>query len=119
MCIDMSASLAQTDSIERAPTHRTIGTDAAHAVEITDPQDFNDAVEAAGTLGLSLTDCEIRGTWQAHPSRDCGIGRGFEVEIETAGREWFHLRFEDGETIRAQPRRSDSLEDGCLRMRFD
>jgi len=115
----MSASLAQTDSIKRAPTRRNIGSHAAHAVEITDPQDFEDAVEAAEKLDLSLTDCEIRGTWRPHPSRDCGIGRGFTVEIETAGRKWFHLRFEDGETIRARPRPSESLEDGTLRMRFD
>lgn len=116
----MSASVPQTDdSIEPASTRRSIGSDAQHAVLITDPADFDDAVDAAATLGMELAECVVEGAWKTHPTKDVGLSRGFNVEIETAGRTWFHLRFDDGEVIRAKPRSSDALHDGYLRLLFE
>lgn len=113
----MSASLPQTDSIEPSSAHRPVGSSARHAVEITDPADFDTAVDAAETLGLSLSDCYMKGHWEAHPSQDCGLSRNIEVEVEKAGRKWFHVQFDDGVVMRVRP--SDLSDNGRLRLLFD
>jgi hypothetical protein len=107
-------------TIESATRYHAGSYKPRHAVEISDPQDFSEAVEAAETLGLSLSKTEVCGAWRAHPDAGCGLGRGFYVDgIETAGRKWFHLRFDDGTVIRARPKQSEVMEDGTLRLLFD
>lgn len=106
-------------TIERSTRWHAGNYTPRHAVEISDPQDFDDAVEAGETLGLTLSKVEVRGAWFAHPDAGCGLGRGFYVDIEKAGRKWFHLKFDDGEVVRARPRHSECLEDGSLRLLFD
>ena len=114
----MSELVAHNDSsIESTSPRRSFGKEARHAVTVDDPSDFDDAVDAAETLDLDLTECYIEGHWEAHPSKDVGLGRHVEVSIKTAGRKWFHLQFDDGEVIRARP--SDLSDDGRLRMLFD
>jgi len=106
--------------IESASRYHAGSYQPRHAVEISDPQDFSDAVEAAETLDLSLSKTEVCGSWRAHPDAGCGLGRGFYVDgIETAGRKWFHLRFDDGSVVRAQPKESEIVEGGTLRLLFD
>jgi hypothetical protein len=110
---------ADDDSIERSTRYHVGNYTPRHAVEITDPQDFDDAVAAAEKLDLTLSKCEVQGAWDTHPDAGCGLGKNFYVDIETAGRKWFHLAFDDGEVIRARPGRSEYFEDGSLRLLFD
>ena len=105
--------------IEPSTRHHAGRYQPLHAVEISDPTDFSDAVTAAETLRLSLSKVEVRGTWKAHPDAGCGLSRNFYCEVEKAGRKWFHLRFDDGEVIRARPRHSDAVKNGSLRLLFD
>lgn len=95
------------------------GRDYRHAVRISDCSDFDRAVTAAETLDLTLTECVLSGYWKSHPEADCGFGRGVSVEVEKAGKKWFHLRFDHGEVVRGRPAESDHSEDGYLTLYFD
>jgi hypothetical protein len=92
-----------------------------HAVNVTTAQEYRDAVRAADTLDLELIACFVRGIWTTHESVDVGINSGASVSVETAGRKWFHLMFDDGQVIRARPRyeRRTHAHAGELQLLFD
>jgi hypothetical protein len=107
------------DSIERGSRGGQFGSaDAHHVVTITDPSDFDDAIDAAETLGMSLSGCENRGLWFTHRDAGFTVSHGMRFDVLKAGRKWFHVEFPDGETCRMRPVESAN-EDGKLRLLFD
>jgi hypothetical protein len=108
------------DSIERGSVGGTFGSrDARHVVTLTDPSDYDDAVESAEKIGLELSGAESKGCWETHRRAGFALGRRAEFEVIKAGRKWFHIEFPDGETARARPRSSNAIPDGALRLLFD
>jgi hypothetical protein len=119
----MEAQTAEEqNSIERGSNgSQFTSADAHHIVTITDPADFSDAVEAAETLGMSLSGCENKGIWWTHKDAGFAVSRGMEFEVVKAGRKWFHVKFDDGNECRMRPVESDRerAENGKLRLLFD
>jgi len=110
------------EAIAPAPTKRHFsGRDECdHAVDVKTPKAAREAIDAAETLGLELSEVEVRGHWKAHPDADGGPAHRSTWELrDTNGRKWFRLSEGVG-TIRARPIPSDIKgRDSTLRLRFD
>lgn len=109
---------ADTDSIERRAPGWSSDPDIRHVVRLTDPADFDDAVEAANTIGLRLRNCKLQGSWVVHDDAPEWETDLMDVtEVETTGRKWFHVRVAQLDTdvtirIRPQNPRSTHTRDG-------
>lgn len=93
--------------------------DYSHVVEVADPKEAKEALDAAETLGLELRNAQVRGWWKY--DEDVDIAKHAKCGIETVGRKWFHLEVQ-GEVIKGKPRRCPSQysgDDGTLRLNFD
>jgi hypothetical protein len=119
------------DGIEQATTTKrgewqSDGT--RHAVDVSTPQEYRDAVDAANTLDLELVECVAVGRWKTHPDE---IELGYTpltVEVSGNGRKWFNITDmpePSPDTMRAKPRprapdtHGELAEGGALRLRFD
>jgi len=94
----------------------------AHTVEVEDPAEAQEALEAADTLGLELRNVEIRGSWEGRGGAEPTRGSQWTLHSRTRdARKWFYLTGGDYEPFAARPRRarSDCLNDGTLELRFD
>lgn len=89
-----------------------------HSVEVSDPQEAKDALEAAETLGLELRDANVRGWWTY--DEDVTINNHADCEIDKIGRKWFYLEV-TGKVIKCKPRRCPEQyggDNGTLRLNF-
>jgi len=93
-----------------------------HTVEVEDPGEYREALEAADTLGLELRNVEIRGAWKGRDGAEPARGSTWAVDSRTDdARKWFYFESDRYETVAARPRcsRVDCIEHGSLELRFD
>jgi len=93
-----------------------------HTVEVTDPQEYRDAIDAADTLGLELSEGEIRGAWEGRDGAEPVRGTAWSIDTKTEdARQWFYLNGNGYDTFAARPvySRSDCINDGALELKFD
>lgn len=93
-----------------------------HTVEVEDPQEAREALDAADTLGLELRDVKIRGSWVCRDGDEPARGSAWNLQSKTRdARKWFYLAGNGYQTFAARPTRSrvDCIEDGRAELRFD
>jgi len=98
-------------------------TRATHTVEVSDPQEYREAMDAADTLGLEIREVEVRGAWEnrdddAEPTR----GSTWSIQRKTRdARKWFYLAGNGYQTFASRPVRSrvDCINNGTLELKFD
>jgi len=92
---------------------------AKHTVEVSDPKEAKDALDAADTLGLELSSANVRGWWKYED--DVTIAKHADCQIDKLGRKWFYLEV-SGEVVKCKPRHCPSQysgDNGTLRLNFD
>lgn len=94
--------------------------------DVTTPEEYKEAVEAAETLGLELAWVDAYGYGWETPTDAPPVqpnAAGHEVDIVKVGRKYFHMKLanpgEEPETIPvACGSSAKSLDDAVLKMRF-
>jgi hypothetical protein len=100
-----------------ALTHRP-----THTVEVTDPSEYRDAIEAADTLGLELHEVEVRGAWESRNGAGPTRGSTWSIYKKTEdAQKWFYIGGNGYGMFAARPvsSRADCIDDGALELKFD
>lgn len=102
------------------------GQDYPVNVDVTDPSEYRDAIDAAETLGLDLQRVDAYGYgWEAADDAPVNPGAGGrEVEIEKVGQKYFHMKLSgpDGTDVVpvecGKPGHDTDLRPARLTLRF-
>lgn len=85
-----------------------------------DPAEFDEAKEAAETLGFDVVKLHLHGTWDAEGEPFFG---DYADEVVKTGSKYFHLRMDvdtrNREVWRCEPRTDNTLPDGELVVTFE
>lgn len=85
--------------------------------DVNSTQEYRDAVAHADALGFHVEEVEAFGGWETADRHPVFLHRASDLEVETAGRKYFHVPV-DGETTRVQPVATRTKERGHLRVTF-
>lgn len=94
-------------------------------VEVTDPDEYREAVEAADVLGLELSRVDGDGYgWEAKDGQPVQPGSSGEIDIVRVTDGWFHMKLVGPDGTEVVPVKcgrssSESLRDAKLILRFN
>jgi hypothetical protein len=90
-----------------------------HSVKVESIEEYKEAVEAAETLDLEISEIEAsRNGWET-PDADAVHPRGTRFDIKKVGHKYIHFEFSKGDVCRAEFGTNYDKDSAYLRLHFN